>query len=200
MTERLSKAFFQGGDVVAIAAELIGCRLRVRGVDGSLSGGRITEAEAYSGRNDRACHSFGGKRTPRNEVMYGPGGHVYSYLCYGIHVLLNIVTNQAEHADGVLIRAIEPDLGVEHMLQRRGFERLEPSLCAGPGRVSQALALDMSFLGEPVDGVRLWLEPPQEPVSVASGPRVGVDFAGADAALPWRFAEAGSRWVSRPRL
>jgi DNA-3-methyladenine glycosylase len=196
----LQRPFYERADVVRIARDLVGCHLRVRQGDGAVLGGRITEVEAYSGADDLACHSAGGRRTRRNEVMYGPGGHVYTYRCYGIHTLLNIVTNVVGNADAVLIRALEPELGIDRMLAHRSARRMRPDTVAGPGKVSEALGVDMSFLSEPLDGARIWLEPRRRTPAIAAGPRVGINYAGEDALLPWRFVDAETRFVSGPRI
>ena len=170
-----------------IAARLIGVTLLLDGV-----GGRIVETEAYD-REDPASHSFAGPN-PRNASMFGPPGRAYVYRSYGIHWCLNFVCREAGHGAGVLIRALEPKVGLETMRERRGLtdERL---LCAGPGRLGQALAITRAHDGLRLDRPPFRLLPADEPVEVVAGPRIGIS-KGRDAA--WRFGLRGSRFLSRP--
>ena len=164
------------------AYRLLGCWLCVRGVDGAVLRRRITETEAYHGPEDRASHASRG-RTPRNAVMFGPGGVWYVYLCYGVHEMLNLVTGPAEWPAAVLIRGIE------------GW--------SGPGRVTRVLGVDRSLNGGRVDRAErgrivAWIEEdetarPIPPGEIEAGPRIGVAYAGPEwAAKPWRF-----RWMPR---
>jgi DNA-3-methyladenine glycosylase len=173
-----------------VARRLIGITLLVDGV-----GGRIVETEAYD-RDEPASHSFAG-RTARNASLFGPPGRAYVYRSYGIHWCLNFVCRPLDHGAGVLIRALEPTHGLERMRQRRGLENPR-LLCAGPGRVGQALGIDASFNGMPLDAppFRLLALPGDRPEPVLiEGPRVGISRA---VDLPWRFGEKGSRFLSRP--
>jgi len=155
-------------------------------------GGRIVEVEAYDSE-DPAAHGFRG-RTPRNASMFGPPGHAYVYRSYGIHWCLNLVCEQEGSAAAVLVRAIEPTDGLETMRERRGLD--EPRLlAAGPGRLCQALGVTREHDGLPLDAPPFELRAAEEPVKVAAGTRVGISVA---AEVPWRYAEAGSRWLSRP--
>lgn len=175
-------------DVVARA--LIGVTVLVDGV-----GGRIVETEAYD-RDDPASHTFGGP-TLRNAAMFGPSGRVYVYRSYGIHWCLNFVCREAGHGAGVLIRALEPTAGLAQMRRRRGLEDLR-LLCAGPGRVGQALGIDAGFNGKALDAppfVLIAAPGEQPPVQVEVGPRIGITKA---AEVPWRFGEKGSRFLSKP--
>ena len=177
-----------------IARRLIGAALLVDGV-----GGRIVETEAYD-REDPASHSFHGP-TLRNASMFGPPGCVYVYRSYGIHWCLNLVCREAGHGAAVLIRAIEPTSGVRQMRQRRGLDGpclQDPRLlCAGPGRVGQALGIGRQHDGMRADEPPFQVIPAAEPVRLLVGPRVGIS-KGAD--LPWRFGLARSRFLSRPFL
>ena len=173
-----------------VAPQLIGITLLVDGV-----GGRIVEVEAYD-RDDPASHTFGGP-TPRNAPMFGPPGRVYVYRSYGIHWCLNFVCREEGHGAGVLIRALEPAMGLERMRARRGLEDVR-LLCAGPGRVGQALGVDAGFNGKALD------QPPfallaaardHPAVMVDAGPRIGLSKA---IDVPWRFGERGSRFLSKP--
>lgn len=179
-----------------VARDLLGCILHRDGV--AL---RITEVEAYGGREDSASHGRHG-RTARNAPMWEEGGRAYMYLCYGLHRMLNVVTGEAGACGAILVRAAEPVAGLETVLARRRMTKAAPPLLAGPGRVAQALDLDLGFSGHPLyepGGLELRAGPP--PARIACGPRIGVDFASArDRARRWRFAEAGSPWQSAPRL
>jgi DNA-3-methyladenine glycosylase len=172
--------------VEQVARELIGARLEVDGV-----GGRIVETEAYH-HQEAASHSFAGP-TPRNAVMFGPVGHVYVYLSYGMHWCLNLVAG-LEPGNAVLIRALEPLDGVELMRARRGVEPLR-GLCSGPGKLCQALAVTRAHNGLAVDAVPFAFAAAQEAQPVVVGPRIGISKARE---LPWRFGLAGSPYLSRP--
>lgn len=166
------------------------------------TGGRVVETEAYSGIGDRACHAHLNRRTKRTEIMYHAGGVAYVYLVYGLHALFNIVTNEAGRADAVLIRAIEPTEGVEEMMRRRQLPRPEPKLTAGPGIMCQALGITTAHYGTDLTGNQIWVEDRLENVAedaIIASPRVGVDYAGEDALLPWRFRIKGSPWTSKAK-
>lgn len=183
----VNDAFF-ARDVVAVARDLIGATLLVEGV-----GGTIVETEAYD-REDPASHSFGGP-TPRNAAMFGPPGRAYVYRSYGIHWCLNLVCREAGHGAAVLIRALAPSRGLAAMRERRGggADRL---LCAGPGRLCQALAVTRVHDGLAFDASPFALLAREGPEpAIASGPRIGISKA---AEWPWRFGLAGSPSLSRP--
>jgi DNA-3-methyladenine glycosylase len=177
--------FDQPSDLVARA--LIGATLQVDGV-----GGVIVETEAYD-QVDPASHTFMGP-TARNAAMFGPSGHAYVYRSYGLHWCLNFTCRPAGHGAGVLIRALEPRTGLETMRQRRGLSDAR-LLCAGPGRLGQALGITLAQYGLPLDRPPFFVAAPDEPVQVVVGPRIGLSRA-IDA--PWRFGLAGSRYLSRP--
>jgi DNA-3-methyladenine glycosylase len=178
---------FFSRSVHEVAPELIGATLLVDGV-----GGRIVEVEAYDAA-DPAAHGFRGQ-TPRNAAMFGPPGHAYVYRSYGIHWCLNLVCEEEGSAAAVLVRALEPTHGLELMRARRGLD--DPRLlCAGPGRLCQALAVTREHDGLPLDLPPFALLPAEGRVEVVAGPRIGISVA---TELPWRYAEAGSRWLSRP--
>ena len=186
--------YFLNDDVVFLAKDLLGKYVFTQ-IGGQISGGIITETEAYKAMIDRASHAFGGRRTKRNEMMYARGGVAYVYLCYGMHRMLNFVTNGKDIADAVLIRSILPTHGEELMLQRTGKPRCVPEITCGPGKVCKALGITMEQNGTPLNSNTLWVEdrgilvPDSE---ITCGPRVGVDYAGEDALLPWRF-----RWKEK---
>lgn len=186
---KLTKDYFLTDDVVAVARDLIGKSLFTM-VDGQLTGGVICETEAYKGTDDRASHAFGGRRTKRNEMMYREGGVAYVYLCYGMHHLLNFVTNAADIPDAVLIRGIVPTHGEELMLHRTGKRKITRDIGIGPGKVSKLLGLTVADNGLSLCGDRLWIEDrgllvPDSAIQVT--PRIGVDYAGEDAKRPYRF-------------
>lgn len=182
----LAPGFFDRS-VHEVAPELIGAALLVDGV-----GGTIVEVEAYD-PDDPAAHGFRG-RTARNASMFGPPGHAYVYRSYGLHWCLNFVCEPEGSAAAVLIRALEPLHGVEAMRARRGLEDAR-LLCAGPGRLCEALGVTREHDGLPLDRPPFELRPGPPSVEVVLGPRIGISVA---TELPWRYAAAGSRFVSRP--
>jgi DNA-3-methyladenine glycosylase len=183
---QLAREFF-ARSVHEVAPQLVGATLLVDGV-----GGRIVEVEAYDGE-DPAAHGYRG-RTARNASMFGPPGHAYVYRSYGLHWCLNLVCDEEGRAEAVLLRALEPTHGLELMRERRGLDDLR-LLCAGPGRLCQALGVTREHDGLPLDAPPFELHAPQEPVEVVTGPRIGISVA---VEHPWRYAEAGSRFLSRP--
>ncbi len=170
-----------------VARRLIGMTLLVDGV-----GGIIVETEAYD-REDPASHSFSGP-TPRNAVMFGPPGRAYVYLSYGVHWCLNFVCREQGHGAGVLIRALEPTAGIPLMIERRRQSALR-ALCAGPGRLGEALGITHALNGRRVDRRPFTLKAAATKADVVCGPRIGISKA---VDQPWRFGLAGSRYVSRP--
>jgi len=194
--------FYVQPDVVSLSCQLLGKYLYTR-IDEKVCGGKIVETEAYSHVNDKACHSHLQKRTSRTEVMFRRGGVAYVYKVYGIHDLFNIITNEENKADAVLIRAIEPSEGIEHMMERRKISEVSSRLTAGPGMLSQALGISRDLYGEPLTtGESIWLEDRDEVVhhdDILTSPRVGIDYAGEDAMLPWRFRIKSSTWTSKAK-
>ncbi|MDD4847330.1 MAG: DNA-3-methyladenine glycosylase [Bacteroidales bacterium] len=194
----VSNTFFCRADVVAIAREMIGMEIFTN-INQQKVGGIITETEAYSGETDHASHAFGGRRTPRTEIMYHQGGTLYVYLCYGIHSLLNIVTNNMGIPHAVLIRGIEPVCGELLMLQRLKKEKRTNKTFYGPGNVAKALGIHYSQSGMLLEknnsDFSVWIEPRKNQIDdddIVAAPRIGVDYAGEDAMLPWRFTRKTS--------
>lgn len=196
---KLPESFYIRKDVVRIAKELLG-KVLVTRIDGVLTSGMITETEAYAGAVDRASHAYGNRRTARTEIMFAKGGVAYVYLCYGIHHLFNVVTNVQDTPHAILIRAVEPLEGIEHMLDRRGKETLTPALTAGPGAMSMALGIHTSQTGKSLQGEEIWIEDRGIKIAakdILAGTRVGVAYALDDAYLPYRFSIRGNKYVSK---
>ena len=194
----LGSAFYDRPNVVTVSRELLG-KVLLTEFDGQRTSGRIVEVEAYNGAVDRASHAWSGRRTKRTEVMFGSGGTAYVYLIYGIHHLFNVVTNRKDVPHAVLVRALDPMEGIPVMLERTGKGKLDHTLTRGPGNLTRALGLltlhtGMSLLGGEVwigdDGFRV----PRS--QIVATPRIGVDYAGEDAALPYRFFVKGNPYVS----
>ena len=188
----LTKDFFLTNDVVSLARSLVGRRL-LTSENGIVTGGMITETEAYVGTADKASHAYGGKRTARTEFMFHEGGIAYIYLCYGIHSLFNIVTNKEGIPDAVLIRGIRPEIGATKMLQRTKKKKAGKNLTNGPGKVAKALGLHYSQSGielnKEINGFKVWVENHRlaEPHQIKPGKRIGVDYAKEDAERLYRF-------------
>ncbi len=199
--KKIGISFYKRDDVLQIAKELLG-KILVTKWNGIITSGRIVEVEAYSGINDKASHSFGGRRTKRNEIMYADGGVVYIYLCYGIHHLFNVVTNSKEIPHAILIRALEPLKGIDEMLRRVGKNKLDTTLTRGPGNLSKALGLFTFHSGQSLVGKDLFIASDDFTYyenEIIASPRIGVDFAGEDALLPYRFYIKGNPFVSGKR-
>ena len=195
----IEKAFYLRNDVVQIGQELLGTILHTR-VDNKITSGIIVETEAYCGSIDRASHAYPSRLTSRNRIMFEDGGRAYVYLIYGIHYLFNIVTNKSNMADAILVRAIEPVIGLDTMMHRRHKNSVE-RLTSGPGILSEAMGIDKSFYGEDLTGNRVWLEyatENPEKIQIVKTTRIGVDYAGNDANLPWRFYIKNNPWISKP--
>jgi DNA-3-methyladenine glycosylase len=186
------EADFYDRPVLDVARELIGCTVAYRG-----GAGVIVETEAYH-ESEPACHAYAGL-TPRTRVLFGAPGRAYVYRSYGVHALLNAVCEPEGVGAAVLIRALEPLRGIEQMRLRRGVER-EQDLCSGPGKLTQALGIELRENDRSLAGGPVAICPPTEdwrghPIAV--GTRIGINRA---VELPWRFCAAGNRHVSRPRL
>ena len=186
---KLNKKFYLRDDVVQISKELLGKYLFTN-FNGKLTGGIITETEAYNGIVDRASHAFGGRRTARTDIMFWEGGVAYVYLCYGIHSLFNVVTNKNNTPHAVLIRGIKPTHGIEVMLKRRKKKSVDRTLTNGPGSVAQALGIHYSHTGMSLLGKTIWIEDRLEkvdPLQIKRTKRIGVEYSGDSAHLPYRF-------------
>ena len=186
---RLPPDFYRDEDVLAVSRRLLG-KVLCTSIRGVMTKAVIVETEAYAGVGDRASHAYGGRRTKRTEPMFAPGGIAYVYLCYGIHHLFNVVTGARDTPHAVLVRAGHPLVGVESMLRRRGKAAVDSSLLGGPGSLARALGIRTEMTGTSLSGERIWIEnhaiqPAVQDVDVT--PRIGVDYAGEDALLPYRF-------------
>ncbi len=196
--KKLDNAFYDRPGVVPVARELLG-KILVTVFDGELTSGRIVETEAYNGVIDRASHAWSGRRTGRTEVMFGPGGTAYVYLIYGIHHLFNVVTNKKDIPHAVLVRALDPIEGIPTMLARTGKTKLDHTLTRGPGNLSRALGLLTTHTGASLLGSEIYIGDDGYKVrrnEIIATPRIGVDYAGEDAALPYRFFIKGNPFVS----
>jgi len=195
----LNLQFYQRPDVLTIARELLGKHVFTL-IDGELTGGRIVETEAYRHAGDLSITLHLQRKAKQAQALYQPGGHAYLYTVYRVHTLFNLTVNDAAHPDAVLIRAIEPLVGIDIMQRRRGLAKVARNLTAGPGVLSQALGLTPALNGELLTGPNLWLEDAGETIAddnVLASSRVGLEYAGDEAvALPWRFRVQDSKWTS----
>lgn len=192
----LPDSFYTRTNVTHIARQLLGKKL-ITNVLGKRSAGIIVETEAYSFR-ERGCHAYDNRMTDRNKVMFETGGVAYVYLCYGIHNMFNVVTNTRGSAEAVLVRALEPIEGEEWMLKRMKTTSLK-RITSGPGKLTKAMGIDRTLNGKYLNSAEVWIE---EGVSVSSrqvvsSSRIGIDYAGDDALLPWRFSIKDNEWVSK---
>lgn len=199
---RLPKGFYQRSDVIGIARDLIG-KVLVTHLDGKLTSGRIVETEAYAGVKDKASHAYGGRRTARTEVMYAAGGRAYVYLCYGIHFMFNVVTHGKGTPHAILVRGVEPLDGIPYMLARTDKIKGDKTLGRGPGNVCKALGITTEYTGDSLLGDQIYILddgyvfPTKD---IVATPRIGVDYAGEDALLPYRFSVRGHAHVSGKTL
>lgn len=196
--DRLETGFYTRGEVVDVARDLLGMVLCSR-VDGRVTKAIITETEAYAGIDDRASHAYGNRRTKRTEPLFDEGGIAYVYLCYGIHHLFNVVTGSRDDPFAVLVRAGSPLAGIDDMLARRGKTSIDKNLLAGPGSLARALGIRTELSGTSLAGDEVWIEDHGICISddaIIAGPRIGVDYAGDDAARPYRFHIPEHEWSS----
>ena len=197
---KLPESFYLNTDVVHLSKNLIGKYLFTC-IDGIVTGGYIVETEAYNGIIDRASHSYGNRITPRTKTMFMQGGIAYVYLCYGIHEMFNVVTSVEGQPHAILIRGIQPTEGIEEMLFRRNMEKLKSNITQGPGSVARALGISRAINAISLQSDTLWIEDRGltfTDAEIAAVPRVGVDYAGVDALLPYRFYVKGNPYVSKP--
>lgn len=183
----LPLSFYQDHDVVRLAQDLLGKSIFTDFPGEGLAGGMIIETEAYRGPEDKACHAYNMRRTPRTEVMFHQGGVAYVYLCYGMHSLLNVVTGPEDTPHAILIRALHPTHGINLMEKRR---KGKLPLTGGPGTLCQALGITTKLNGTTFSEPPLWIEDrniPVHPEQIIAGPRIGIDYAQEHAHLPWRF-------------
>lgn len=182
---KLNKSYYLNDDVVAIAKDLVGKEL-VLSNNGIVKSGLIVETEAYSYK-ERACHAYDFRNTKRTETLFHEGGIAYVYLCYGIHYLFNIVTNKKDYPEAVLIRALEPVTGIAN----------KSRITSGPGKLTKALDIDLSYNESSLVKDNIWIEDNGVIPEIEISSRIGVDYAGEDAKLPWRFSIKNNKWVSK---
>tara|TARA_Y100001970_G_C14220065_1_gene852086 strand:- start:818 stop:1438 length:621 start_codon:yes stop_codon:yes gene_type:complete len=197
--QKIPLSFYLSDDVLTLSKQLLG-QLLITNINGIQTGGIIVETEAYAGINDRASHSYNNKKTKRNKAMFERGGIAYIYLCYGIHHLFNIVTNDENNPQAVLVRAIEPTIGTSEMLNRRNMNNLSYHLTSGPGKLTQALGLSLDFNQTSLQSDSLCIYKMTKTLSknsIIESPRVGIDYAGHDALKPWRFRIKDNPWCSK---
>ncbi len=196
--KKLSRKFYEQEDVVRIARELLG-KVLVSNLGGGKSSGMIVETEAYVANKDKASHAYAGRRTQRNEHMYGEPATSYVYICYGMHRMMNIVTNKKDVPDAVLIRALEPMEGIDLMLERTGKLRHDFTLTKGPGNVGKAMGIDKAHSGLSLLEDDLFLYDAGidfTPEQIGISKRIGVESAGEHAKHLYRFYVKGNRYVS----
>lgn len=197
---KLPSSYYYSADVVTLSRNLIGKYLFTR-IDDVITGGYIVETEAYNGAVDKASHAYGNRLTPRTKTMFMQGGIAYVYLCYGIHEMFNIVVAEEGTPHAILVRAINPTDGLEAIQVRRKMSVTKPTITMGPGSVAKALGISRAINAFDLAGNTIWIEDrglsfTDEEIAVV--PRVGVDYAGEDALLPYRFYLKGNRYVSKP--
>jgi len=197
---KLKPEYYLNEDVVGLAKDLLGKVLYTK-IGDEITAGIIVETEAYFGIKDKASHAYGGRRTNRTETMYGAGGIAYVYLCYGMHHLFNVVTSVENDPHAVLIRGIEPLVGVEIIEERRNMPHTKGAISAGPGSAAKALGIDKTFNAKNLSGDDIWIEDhgvKYNEEDIAATPRVGIAYAKEHALLPWRFFVKGNKYVSKP--
>ncbi|SDF71602.1 DNA-3-methyladenine glycosylase [Pedobacter terrae] len=197
---KLKAEYYQNEDVVSLAKDLLGKVLYTK-IGDEITAGIIVETEAYFGIKDKASHAYGGRRTNRTEIMYSAGGIAYVYLCYGMHHLFNVVTSVKDDPHAVLIRGVEPLVGIDIIEQRRNMLHTKGAISAGPGSAAKALGIDKTFNAKNLSDDEIWIEDHgirYAEKNIAATPRVGIAYAKEHALLPWRFFVKGSKYVSKP--
>lgn len=197
---KLPDLFYLNSNVTEVARNLLGKYLFTC-IDGVTTGGYIVETEAYNGIIDKASHAYGNRQTARTQTMFAKGGVAYVYLCYGIHEMLNVVTSVEGQPHAVLIRAVNPTVGVDEMLYRRNMAVVKPNITAGPGSVGKALGISRKLNSISFQSDELWIEDQGLSFTddeIAAVPRIGVAYAAEDALLPYRFYVKGNVYVSKP--
>jgi DNA-3-methyladenine glycosylase len=196
--QKLPREFYTRTNVLTVAREILGKLLVFPTRNQRRVSGRIVEVEAYRGPEDRAAHSYGGRRTKRTKTMYGIGGTVYVFFVYGMYNQFNVVTNVEDNPHAILIRAVEPVEGIEIMRKRRHGQP-DHNLTNGPGKLCLALGIDRELDCADLTGNRVWIEDAGKiPRSqIASGPRIGIDYAEEWKDKPWRFWIKNNSFVSR---
>jgi DNA-3-methyladenine glycosylase len=196
--KKVPLTFYDRDDVVQIAKELLG-KIVLTNISGELTSGRIVETEAYVAITDKASHSFAGRRTAKNDHMYEVAGTTYVYICYGMHQMLNIVTNKKDIPDAILIRAIEPLQGIDVILKRTGKETLNNTITKGPGNVGKALGIFKQHSGVLLNReITIYTDKHSliNDSDIGISKRIGVESSGADGRLPYRFYIKGNKYVS----
>lgn len=192
---KLTTEFYQRTDVVQIARDLLG-KVLITKIDCGrfnkpvTTGGIIIETEAYKGPEDKASHAYGNRRTARTETMFSAGGVTYVYLCYGLHNLFNVVTGAVDQPHAVLIRAIQPVIGVEYILKRRNKLKVDKTLSAGPGTLTTALGISRIHNATILSGNKIWIEDQDVKIKsseIIATPRIGINYAQEYISKPWRF-------------
>lgn len=197
---KLSPDYYLNEDVVALAKNLLGKVLFTK-INDQVTAGVIVETEAYFGVKDKASHAYRGRRTRRTETMYSNGGVAYVYLCYGMHNLFNVVSSVKDDPHAVLVRAIEPLIGIETIEERRNMPITKAAVSSGPGSAAKALGIDRTFNLKDLNGDEIWIEDHQihyQDTEIIAGPRIGIAYAQEHAELPWRFFVKGNKYVSKP--
>ena len=196
---KLDLQFYQSNNILDIGKFLLG-KILYTDISNKITSGMIVEVEAYLGATDKACHSYDNKKTKRTEPMFETGGVSYVYLCYGMHYLFNVVVGEKDNPCAVLIRAIKPIDGINIMLERRKFNKLTDELTNGPGKLTQSLGITDKVNKKSLISNLIWVEDHNIKIlkkDILSSPRIGVDYAGKDAKLPYRFYIKNNQWVSK---
>lgn len=201
MGKPIEQAFYLKSDALQVSRELLGKVLVTQMPGAPVTAGKIVETEAYIAPEDKASHAYNFKKTKRTQTMFLEGGVAYVYLCYGIHALFNIITNVEGMPHAVLVRSVEPLEGQEIMLARRNKAKIERTLTAGPGCLTQALGITTHHDQHPLFQEPIWLEDrgyDYDESNIVSSERVGIAYAGEYVYKPWRFRVKDSKWTSKP--